>query len=655
MEGKNRSKRSEQAESLQLERSSVNLVVLRGIAWVADFAPVVLAGGAFLLWLHGLQHVDLMQMNDLGLVSVLPDTTLLALGLIVCSFAFAVARPRLHSRILALHLVLMVIMLYGMTAVIEQAPRFAMTYVHAGLAEHIMRTGQLSPDSQTYFSWPGLFILISLIFQSVVPASSSLKVLLATVNWAPVVLNLLYLAPIYLILSAMTRKKRVVWVGLALFTVTNWIGQDYFSPQGFAYLLYLVILAIILTWFLPVSTATDGRSPTQLRKRRPPLTARIPLVRSIRAWVLPPDDVTPTDGVVPGSRRLRVGLLIVILGVYTLIVISHPLTPLFVIISVSILAFYRRSLPVWLPIVMTVMFALWFGFMARPFWVGHMYIITDGLGNLKSILAQNVAGRAESGSADHQFIVRIRMVLSISVWGLAAIGALLRLRRGHRDALYLLLALSPLALVAVQPYGGEMLLRAYLFGLPFMSFFAADLLCSTGNSARAWHTASGSWRISGVTSLVTLALLGCFLFARFGNEREDFVTHEEIAAVQYLYRVAPLGSILIEGWNGAPWEYEYIDEYQYYSMWGQLEDYQHVDTATVRAEYVEAALAFATRKGNGHAYIFFSHNQKAFATLQSGLPPGLLDEMEQRLLDSHQFILIYHNSQAQILEYTGGK
>src|SRR6185437_9258875 len=124
------------------------------------------------------------------------------------------------------------------------------------------------------------------------------------------------------------------------------------------------------------------------------------------------------------------------------------------------------------------------------------------------------------------------------------------------------------------------------------------------------------------TTLVAFVLLGCFLVARYGNEREDFVTSDELAAVQYLYHVAPPQSLLIEGWVGAPWEYQYWDRYTYYSMWGGVEDYQAISPAAVQAEYIPVLMRTIAEQRDGHAYVLFTHNQKAYSTLQSGLPAG---------------------------------
>ena len=69
------------------------------------------------------------------------------------------------------------------------------------------------------------------------------------IGWAPVAFNLLYLPPLLLVFRAASKDWRVVWLAAWIFYITNWIGQDYYSPQAFAYFLYLVILGVLLTWF----------------------------------------------------------------------------------------------------------------------------------------------------------------------------------------------------------------------------------------------------------------------------------------------------------------------------------------------------------------------------------------------------------------------
>src|SRR5579859_7216941 len=59
------------------------------LSWrLADIVLVLLPIGSFLLWVFSLKHVDVHQMNDLGLVSVLPLPIILAVILLNISFCF---------------------------------------------------------------------------------------------------------------------------------------------------------------------------------------------------------------------------------------------------------------------------------------------------------------------------------------------------------------------------------------------------------------------------------------------------------------------------------------------------------------------------------------------------------------------------------------
>src|SRR5947207_7159285 len=109
--------------------------------------------------------------------------------------------------------------------------------------------------------------------------------------------------------------------------------------------------------------------------------------------------------------------------------------------------------------------------MTQTFLAGHL---SDVFGEFQlfSSLSQNVTSRVV-GNPQHTFITHIRIYMSLLVWGFAFISAFIRWLRGYRDATIVLLALTPLPFFIIQPYGGEMLLRSYLFALPPMVFFMA--------------------------------------------------------------------------------------------------------------------------------------------------------------------------------------
>ncbi len=80
-------------------------------------------------------------------------------------------------------------------------------------------------------------------------------------RWAPLVLNLSYLLPLKVIANVTLRSERARWLVLPLFLAGNWIDQDYFSPQGVDFFLYLVVIAVLLKSF-----SSRGSQPATVRR-----------------------------------------------------------------------------------------------------------------------------------------------------------------------------------------------------------------------------------------------------------------------------------------------------------------------------------------------------------------------------------------------------
>lgn len=595
-----------------------------------DILGVALPLGAFLLWLISLPSIDLTRMNDLGLISVFTPATIAALMLMVASFGLSLRQPRWP--ILLLHLLLLIFMLYGVTTLIEQAPRFSVLYRHAGYTEYIMRTGTVDPELDAYFNWPGFFILAAFVTRI-----SGFASILAYAVWAPVALNLLYMIPMYVIFTSFSAEKRTVWLALWLFALTNWIGQDYFSPQGFDFFLYLVIIAILLRWFTfmpPERALIAWNGPV----KRGQYLLRYP-ARSIRAWLREQDTLAARAPIAAGQRA---ALLVLILVIFAFIVCSHPLTPFFTMVSVGALVIFRRCSPWWLPVAMALMTGIWIIMMTQPFLVGHLNWVTGGLGAITRAFSANVSSRL-SGSPQHNLIVKIGLLMTVIVWGLAAAGALHRLLRGYHDLSLMLLAITPFPLLIAEPYGGEMLLRIYLFALPPMAFFAASLFYPrpiTVPRASKYKTAA--------LAITTILLLVGFMFTRYGNERMDYMTYNEVNGMRYLYSIAPPHSTFIESWDGSPWQFQDFELYNTYSLTDTIPN-AVIDTNT------RAVIQFIRSKSRSAApaYIFFTRSQRATAELASGLSRGTLDRLETALLESGSFLLVYTNSDVQILQYAG--
>ncbi|SRR5579875_454434 len=578
---------------------------------------------ALILWTISLKYVNLRDMTDLGLISVLPASTILALVILITNFCLTLRQSEPRGPVVLVHLFLLIFMLYGVTTLVEEAPRFAVVYQHAGYTEYIMRTGSVDPGLDAYFSWPGFFVLSAFIVRI-----AGYHDILPLAAWAPVCLNLLYLGPLYIIFTSATTDKRLVWLGLLFFYLTNWVGQDYYSPQGLDFFFYLLIIAILLKWF-KVTTAAQPCITGKMWRLLGPLSS--PLQR-LYVWLATPDTFCPV-----GQPRQRIALLTSLVILFAFVVFSHPLTPFFVLASVTVLVLFRRCTPRWLPVLMAIMIGAWLIIMARTFLAGHLNAVTGTFGQVDQTVSLNFISRLLQGSPQHIFIGGVRTVMTAALWGLAFTGAVLRLRRGYRDASYVLLAITPFSLLVANSYDGEMLLRVYLFSLPLMAFFAATLFFATLHSAM-------SQKVTAAIICMSLILLGGFLFTRYGNEHMDYMTYDEVAGVQYLYSIAPSNSLLISGWDNGPLRFQDLEKYNYASL-------NNVPARVITTRDVDAIVRLIQSQKHTDAFLIITRSEKAAAELASGLSPGALDQLEGALLKSGKFDLVYSNPDAQILAY----
>lgn len=585
---------------------------------------VALATGATALWAVTLPAVDPARMTDLGLVSVMPARMLVALAVLTLSLGLTLTRRRVTPWLALLHIVLIVIVLYGLPALVEEVPRHRVAWRHAGIADYIARNGRVDGTIDAYFNWPGFFVLTAFLTETM-----GLRSALSFADWAPVFFNLLYLGPLLLIFGAVTRDRRVVWTAVAVFYLGNWIGQDYLSPQALTYFAFLVIVAVLLRWFPAVP---DPEAPRRLRLNRLALPVRV------RAWLGPP---STTSAVRPeGSSRQRVALVLIVVALFAATVPSHQLTPFMVIAGVGALVVARRCSTRSLPVVMGVLVSAWVAFMTVAYLSGHLETMLDEIGDVETAATENVSERLQ-GSAEHALVVRLRLLLTAALWSLAVLGALRLRRRGGHDSRFALLALAPFVMLAVQPYGGEMLLRVYLFVLPFVAFFLATL-------AVEGRPQSLGWRSTAALGAASLTLLAGFLIARYGNERSDVFTAAEVTAVERLYEIAPPGSTLVAGSRNLPWRAQDYERYEY-ELVSDLPSWENMPPTGPRMREVLSDLTEVMREApGGRAYLITTQSQRAYVNLLGPAPRGSLDRLEQTVVASGAFTPVYSGGGARI-------
>ncbi|MFD7503295.1 polysaccharide biosynthesis C-terminal domain-containing protein [Streptomyces sp. NPDC059850] len=453
-----------------------------------------LAAGLVLYWLplFGLDDADLDRMGGLGLVSVLPVPTLVGAALLVAVFAGALGLGRQRRALLAVTLLATVVSLHAVPGVLETHPRFPTAWQHLGFLDYIGRTGDAVPDLDARWSWPGFFAGAAFLAEA-----CGVRDFSALLRWWPTLIQLLYLAPLMVLMRALRASWRAKWTAVWLFGLSGWVGQDYFSPQGFTYLFYLVFVAVLLVWF---------REPRVLGAKRRPGEAEV----------------------AEATRGQRAALLGLLITLFAASVAAHQLTPFVMLGVVTALVLVRRSDLYGLPLLCGVMVVVWIGFLAEPYWSGHWDELFGGVGGVGGNVSSSVSGRIEGGSSVHKLVLYVRVALAGGVLAFACWGVLRRRAAGFTERALLVLTFVPFLGFGMQSYGGEMALRVFMFALP-----GACVLGALAIFPRVRPDRRG---LAPLAALVAgLTLMSGFLVARWGNEAFERVRPGEVAAMEYLY------------------------------------------------------------------------------------------------------------------------
>jgi hypothetical protein len=245
-----------------------------------------------------------------------------------------------------------------------------------------------------------------------------------------------------------------------------------------------------------------------------------------------------------------------------------------------------------------------------------------------------------NGSLGHLTVVYLRLLLTAAVWGLALIGGLRAFARRRRDRAYAVLALAPFPLMPLQPYGGEILLRVYLFSLPFMVLFVARLFFVRRTAGRGRFTLVVLWALN-------LVALASFLVARYGNERMDYFARDELTAVETLYAVAPTHATLFAVEDNLPWRYRGYDSYDYEKV-SELPAWRRLAKRPRRMHAVLAAVERKLRHSRRGGYVILSRSQAAASELLGAPTPNAYRRFARAVSTSPHFRRIFHSRDAVV-------
>ncbi len=562
-------------------------------ATVTAFAEIA---AVMALWFWSLSRVDPGEMTDLGLVSVLPVTAFVALAALALSFGLALLRvPGTGARLLTAYPLALTLMLYLTPPLVYDTARYSWAWKHAGIVDYIDRTGGVDPfiDVLTvYHSWPGFFA-----FNAMLTDLAGLDSAMSYAAWAEVFFNLLTVAAVVALLRGLTDDPRTVAVAAWIFVLGNWVGQGYWSPQAISYAWYLLVVALLVHWF-------PGRPAAGV-----------------------------THAVTTPARRA--GLMGVVLLLLFCIVSTHQLTPVVTLLTVTVLVLTQRTNATTLPLLVTVLMGGWLLYVAAPF---TETTLTEALAAIGAV-DENVEGtliQYDAISTGQLLVSMMSRAQTVAVVLLAGAGVIARLRRGHRGYTAFFLAAVPFTIVMFSPYGHEILFRAYLFALPGLAFFAAALLWPP----RSVVTPHRMRVLLGVS----LALMVGLLFSLFGNDRQYHFTEREVAAAEYVYDVAPPGTLLVEGSRNYPAQFENYDRFTYVPIAREAEE----DRLEMVQHPVRVLRRWMGDSSYAASYLVITRSQKAETEALGEMPGGGLQSIEEALLKSRAFRAVLHNEDASV-------
>jgi hypothetical protein len=576
----------------------------------------VVALAAFGLWRWSLLDVHPYHLGEYGLPAALPPIWYLALAASVLGAVAAITAGRGHPLLAILFVCLTAVILFGTVPALSPQPHYAWTYKHIGVVRYLEAHGQVNTSIDIYNRWPGFFSLaaaFSALTGARDPASYA--------AWADLFFLIAAAAMVIAAVKVVVGEWRVAMGAGLLFVLSNWVGQTYFSPQAFGYVLGLAMLVVILD---------------QLRTER--LARRI---GRLIAWVARAPQLPVEAGARPRWPRGAAVAAVILLDAVT--IATHQLTPYMLLVGIAVLVVIGVVRPWWLLAVMT---AMTLGYLAANFhFIQHNYGLFTSIDPFNNVQGPKITQHPSPGKV---FNTDAQLLL-IAIVFLLVFGAIARLaRRGLlvRALPFVVLAFSPAAIVFGQNYGGEASLRVILFSSPWC---AALIAWALSTLPRSGHRAAG-------LAIVAVVFAPLFVVSYLGQEELNIISPAEVRASAWFYAHAPHGSVLVLAAPGFPYRYGAS-----YPAFRGPEGDANPNLMTEPAFQGRAlgaaqvpGVAARIRDYSSRGYIAFSRDETAYAEVFRITPPGALEQLRRAVAASPMFRPWFHNRDVDIYEMVPG-
>jgi hypothetical protein len=564
---------------------------------------LVTIGGSFACWAFALRHADLAKLAGYGLLTALPHAYYAGLALLALGFVYAAALTPVRPALLGTYVIALVVQLHATAAILYDEPRYSWTYKHLGVVDYIQQNGQVHRWIDIYHNWPAFFAVTAWLAKIAGVDPIELA------PWAQLFFELAAVAAIVFALRGLTRDPRRVWTAAWIFVLANWIGQDYLSPQAFAFTLSVVVIGLAF------------RLPPKQGRRRTTFGRQID--RMVRGG-----DGTAVIASVPTASIVAAGAVCSLA-----VIVSHQLSPIFLILDLCALALLTRrpsrTILAFLIAAEVGWVALGWSFISTHF---SLFDVSSSLEARGATAAHPLPGVALNAELPQ---------VSMAAVGLLAVAGLVRAwRRGHRLLVPLALAGAPFPFVAAQSYGGEGPLRAYLFALPFLALLAAEVFAPAGVGR------------SLLLLVATAVVATGSLFGYFGQETLNRITGDDVAASRWFLDNSRPGAHVVLLASNFP---ERVD----------ANYVNHLDSPQVLVKVPGVAgPQFASRgrvalerilrnDSEREKYVIVTPSQLAYLRYNGMAPPGAAQELTRSLERSRDFVVVFRSGESEILRYTG--
>lgn len=479
----------------------VNVLKEKGIVLCSGLMVV-----ALLLWIVSsfqARTAAFANMSELGLFSILPASFFVAFGVLVLSFFLTLKFVNKNRSILLIFQTLLLILFLNLTPVIiESTPRFSASYSNYVAVDYIAQYSHIDPSATWIHNWPGFSIFIDVLAQITLIPANFLMLTYSTF------VNILLFLGLFILFRLSGKDSNLVWIAIWFVFFGNWVGQDYFSMQGLGFFFIAILLFLL---FKNMSKGVKNRQ-----------------------WLV----------------------LFFLLFIY--VVASHLLSSLVVLSIMLILLLskqmYRR--PLFFSLILLVVG--WTIFSASTYLSNNLSRILSQVLNISQIFQGNLLNRLASGSYSHILIAEVRVIYSLAIMAFAILGIIVSWKNKEMTSygkrmLFVLVGIG--LLVFAFAYGGELFMRAYMFSLIPLAYFAAKVLLKY----KKLFFISVLFFVIAAPSLL--------MIAHYGNEI-TYVPNSETTGVAFLYRTTTTGHI----YGGSPFQggdfrdMAYHSSYTYYSF-----------------------------------------------------------------------------------------